>query len=74
MENKLEVHFIVDAENKGSFEAKAHINGLEARVAALALLDNMAGEFSRDSIGKAEFLKTVHDATENLILKTLLNA
>lgn len=74
MKNKLELHFIADADGKGCLEVKTgHINVLEVKALTLALLDNMANAFTKNPLEKAEFLKSVHDAMEKLIIKTLLD-
>lgn len=74
MKNKLEIHAVMKADGAVSLEIIAHLNGLEAKVATLGLLDNMGNAFTKTPVEKAEFLKSVHDAMEKLILKTLLDA
>ncbi|MDE5855185.1 MAG: hypothetical protein K2H19_09025 [Ruminococcus sp.] len=73
MKNKLEVHFIMNANDDVSIEITAHLKGFEAKAATVAILDSMAQACSRTFIEKAAFLKSVQDAMGKLILKTLLN-
>lgn len=74
MENKLELHFIASSDGKICLEVKAgHINGLEAKVMTLGLLDNMANAFTENILEKIGFLKSVHDGIEKLMLETLLD-
>lgn len=72
MKNKLEIQAVMKADGAVSLEITANLNGLEAKVVTLGLLDNMA--FTKNPLEKAEFLKSVHDAMEELIIKTLLDA
>lgn len=74
MKNKLEIQAVMKADGAVSLEITANLNGLEAKVVTLGLLDNMANAFTKNPLEKAEFLKSVHDAMEELIIKTLLDA
>ncbi|MDE7105026.1 MAG: hypothetical protein K2O36_04010 [Ruminococcus sp.] len=73
MKNKLEVHFIMNANDDVSIEITAHLKGFEAKAATVAILDSMSQACSRTFIEKAAFLKSVQDAIGKLILKTLLD-
>lgn len=75
MKNKLEIQAVMKADGAVSLEMiTAYLNGLEAKVVTLGLLDNMANAFTKNPLEKAEFLKSVHDAMEELIIKILLDA
>lgn len=72
MDNKMEVHLIVNACGDASIELSAHnMKGSEAKTALLALINSIAGSFSENSLEKAAFLKAVQDSMEKLILETL---
>ncbi|MDE7365704.1 MAG: hypothetical protein K2N27_12660 [Ruminococcus sp.] len=72
MKNKLEIHLVKDAEDETSINISANLSYIEAKAATLALLNHLGNAFTKTSVEKLAFLKSIHDEMEKLILNFLL--
>lgn len=72
MKNKLEIHLVMDADDEASLNISAHLNYTEAKDATLVLLNHLGNAFTKTSVEKLAFLKSIHDEMEKLILNFLL--
>ncbi|MDE5945959.1 MAG: hypothetical protein K2G63_01430 [Oscillospiraceae bacterium] len=73
MKNKLEIYFIVDADDNVSVEINAHLKGFEMKAATLMLIDNISEAVTKTPVEKLTFLKAVQDTMKPLILMNLLD-
>ena len=73
MKNKLELNLVAKEDGKSLMQVRVNANGRELTAIILGLIDNLAEDFTKNPLEKAVFLKSVHDAMANLILKTLLD-
>lgn len=72
MENKLEIHLVMDADDETLLNISAHLNYIEAKATTLVLLNHLGNAFTKTPVEKLAFLKSIHDEMEKLILNFLI--
>lgn len=67
MENKMELTCIVKEDGTNEMSVKANVSGLEIMGITLGIIDTLATECARNSVGRTFFLKTI----SKMILKLI---
>lgn len=68
------MNLVAKEDGTSLMQVRVNADDRELTAIILGLIDNLAEEFTKNTLEKAAFLKYVHDAMANLTLKTLLDA